>query len=42
MRLFAVNPCVYAEIVEKPAYIRDCEFKTRVQEERWIKIKAKR
>ena len=42
MRLFAVNPRVYAEIAEKPAYIRDCEFKTCVQEERCIKIKENR
>ena len=27
---------------EKAACIRDCEFKTRVQEERCIKIKANR
>ena len=33
---------MYAEIVVKPAYIRDCELKTRVQEERCIKIKANR
>ena len=42
MRLFAVNPRVYAEIIEKPAYIRDYELKTHVQEERCIKIKANR
>ena len=36
-RLFAVNPCVYAEIKEKPVCIRDCELKTRVHEERCIK-----
>ena len=30
------------EIVEKPTCIRDCEFKTRVQEEKCIKIKANR
>ena len=35
--LFTVNPCVYAEIEEKPACIRDCELKTRVQEKRCIK-----
>ena len=28
------------EMAEKPAYIRDCEFKTHVYEERFIKIKA--
>ena len=27
------------EIAVKPTYIRDCEFKTRVQEEKCIKIK---
>ena len=42
MRLFAVNPCVYAEMSEKPTYIHDREFKTHVQEERCIKIKANR
>ena len=31
---------MYAEIVVKPTYIRDYEFKNRVQEERCIKIKA--
>ena len=40
--MFAVNPRVYAEIVVKPTYIRDCEFKTHIQEERCIKIKASR
>ena len=39
MRLFAVNPLVYTEIAVKPAYICDCELKTRVQEERCIKIR---
>ena len=33
---------MYTEIAMKPAYIRDCEFKTHVQEERCIKIKANR
>ena len=33
---------MYAEIDVKPAYIRDCELKTRVQEERCIKIKENR
>ena len=42
MRLFAVDLRVYVEIAKKPAYIRDCEFKTHVQEERCIKIKANR
>ena len=41
-RVFVLNPCVYAEIAEKPACIHDCEFKTCVQEERCIKIKANR
>ena len=30
------------ELADKPAYIRDCEFKTHVQEERHIKIKENR
>ena len=42
MQLFAVNPHVYAEIAEKTACICDYDFKTRVQEERCIKIKANR
>ena len=33
---------MYVEIAVKPAYIRDCELKTRVQEERCIKIKENR
>ena len=41
MRLFTVNH-VYTEIAEKPACIHDCELKTRVQEERCIKIKVNR
>ena len=36
-RLFTVNPRVYMEIAEESACIRDCELKTRVQEERCIK-----
>ena len=40
--MFVVNPCVYAEIAVKPAYIRNYELKTRVHEERCIKIKANR
>ena len=40
--MFAVNPCIYTEIAEKPACIRDCEIKTRIQEERCIKIKGNR
>ena len=36
-RLSAVNPRVYAEIVEETACIRDCKSKTHVQEERCIK-----
>ena len=40
--MFAVNPHVYTKIVEKPACIHDYELKTRVQEERCIKIKANR
>ena len=35
-----MNLHVYAEIEVKPAYICDYELKTRVQEERRIKIKA--
>ena len=31
---------MYVEIAVKTAYIRDCELKTHVQEERCIKIKA--
>ena len=42
MRLFVVNPRVYAEIAVKPPYIRDCELKTHVQEEKCTKIKANR
>ena len=41
MRLFAVNPRVYMEIVVKPAYIRDRELKTHVQEEKLHKNKGK-
>ena len=41
-RLFAVNPRVYVEIIEKTTCICDCELKTRVQEERCIKIKENR
>ena len=33
---------MYADIVVKPMYIRDCELKTHVQEEKCIKIKANR
>ena len=33
---------MYAEIVVEPAYIRDCELKSHVQEERCIKIRANR
>ena len=33
---------MYADISVKTAYIRDCELKAHVQEERHIKIKAKR
>ena len=40
--MFAVNPRVYPEIVVKPVYIRDCELKTHIQEERCIKIKENR
>ena len=40
--MFAVNPRVYAEIAVKSAYIRDCELKNRIQEERCIKIKENR
>ena len=40
-RLFAVNPCVYAEITEEPVCIRDCELKTHIQEERCMNIKEK-
>ena len=40
--MFAVNPCVYADITVKPVYVRDYELKNRVQEERYIKIKANR
>ena len=36
-RLCTLNPRVYAEIAEESACIRDCELKTRVQEERCIK-----
>ena len=42
MRLFAVNPHLYVELAVKPAYIRECELKYHVQEERCIKIKANR
>ena len=42
MRLFAVNPHVYVDIAVKTVYICDCEFKTHVQEEKCIKIKAYR
>ena len=42
MQLFAVNPHVYMEIAVKPTYIHECELKTRIQEERCIKIKANR
>ena len=42
MRLFTVNPHLYAEITVKPMYIHDCELKTCVQEERCIKIKENR
>ena len=37
-----VNLCVYADIAVKPAYIRDCELKTHIQEEKCIKIEANR
>ena len=40
--MFTANLHVYAEMAVKPAYIRDCELKTCVQEERCIKIKASR
>ena len=40
--MFAVNPRVYAEIAKKPMYIRDCELKNLVYEERCIKIKENR
>ena len=33
---------MYADIAVKPTYIRNCELKTRVQEEKCIKIKANR
>ena len=33
---------MYANISVKTVYIHDCEFKTRVQEERCIKIKVNR
>ena len=36
-RLFVVNPRVYAEIVEEPTCMRDCELKTHIHEERCIK-----
>ena len=42
MRLFVVNLRMYAETIVKYAYIRDCELKTHVQEERCIKRKANR
>ena len=42
MRLFVVNPHVYIEMAKKTACMRDCEFKTRVQEERCIKLKENR
>ena len=40
MRLLEVNPRMYANISVKTVYIHDCELKTRVQEEKCIKIKA--
>ena len=40
--MFVVNPRMYADISVKTAYIHDCELKTRVQEEKCIKIKANR
>ena len=40
MRLFTVNPRVYAEITEETACIHDCKSKTYVQEEKVHKIKA--
>ena len=33
---------MYADISVKTMYIRDCEFKTRVQEEKCIKTKENR
>ena len=33
---------MYVDIAVKTAYIHDYEFKTRVQEEKYIKIKANR
>ena len=42
MRLFSVNLCTYATILGKPACTRDCEAKTRVQEEKEIKKKVNR
>ena len=42
MRLFVVNPCVYAEMADKSVCIHDSELKTHVQEEKCIKIKANR
>ena len=33
---------MYVEIAVKPVYIRNCELKTRIQEERCIKIEANR
>ena len=42
MRLFVVNPRVYAEITEDTTCIRDCKSKTRVQEEKVHKNKLNR
>ena len=36
-QLFSVNPHTYTTIQGKPACTRDCESKTRVQEEKEIK-----
>ena len=33
---------MYTDIAVKTAYIRDCELKTRIQEEKCINIKANR
>ena len=42
MRLYAENPCMYADISGKPACTHDCEAKTCVQEEKEIKMKVNR